>query len=266
MKPVNVLRVGMLLSLLIAAATATAATAAPEQGYVTYSGTATAQRTKQFLYGESHVLLYKDGKLTDRVVLYTCRDGSAFARKTVAYVDDLAPDFALEDATNGLRQGVRSTGAVRTVYFRGGRDDAPKESAMPRVAGLVADSGFDQFLRDHWESLLAGNSLDMPFLLPSRGEQKRFSVQHVRSEQFDGMPVELFRLKLAGLLGAVVPSIDVYYSTGDHQLVRYAGVSDLRDASNNNFDAEINFPPAGRKAATQAAMEHALHAALAPCR
>ncbi len=263
MKLVNVLCIGTLLSVLVAAA---ASTATPEQGYVTYSGTATARRNQQFLYGESHVLLYKDGKLAERVVLYTCRDGAVFARKTVAYVDELAPDFALEDATNGLRQGVRSAGTVRTVYFRGGRDEAPKESAMPQVAGLVADSGFDEFVRSNWQSLMTGSSLSMPFLLPSRGEQKRFSVQHVRSEQLDGTPAELFRLKLAGMLGAVVPSIDVYYGAADHQLLRYAGVSDLRDASNNNFDSQIDFPPAGRKASTQAAMEHALHATLAPCR
>jgi hypothetical protein len=61
------------------------ALAAPRPGdrYLSYSGIATARHSAEFLYGEHHVLLYRDGRLAERVVLYTCRDGSAFARKTV---------------------------------------------------------------------------------------------------------------------------------------------------------------------------------------
>jgi hypothetical protein len=66
---------------------------------------ALARHSPQFLYGERHVLLYRGGGLAERVVLYTCRDSSAFARKSASYADSLAPDFLLEDVSNGMREG-----------------------------------------------------------------------------------------------------------------------------------------------------------------
>jgi hypothetical protein len=234
--------------------------------YVVYSGTAVAQRGDQFLYHEQHVLRYRDGKIAERVVLYTCRDGSPFARKEVVYVDAFSPDFVLEDASNGMREGIRSAGKSREVFFRGDSSAPEKTSPLPAVHGLVADAGFDEFVRAHWNDLLAGHSLEMDFLVPSRLDDINFKVQHVRSDETDGVPVEVFRLKLAGILGWVAPSIDVYYSTKDRTLVRYVGLSDLRDRSNQNFNALIDFRPADRKPGDEQALLNAKRAPLGPCK
>jgi len=249
-----------------ACATPGRAAAAAVDSYVTYTGTATAAHSDEFLYRENHVLHYRDGKLMGRVVLYTCRDGEAFARKTVAYVDPLSPDFLLEDASTGMREGVRTQGNVRQVFFRDGRVAAEKSGTVPQVDGLVADAGFDAFVRTNWQTLMAGNSLRMHFLVPSRLEEMNFNVQHVRSDRTDGIAVEEFRLKLSGMLGWVAPSIDVYYSSSDHTLIRYVGLSDLRDASHDNFNAKIDFPPEERKPGDEQSMRAALQTRLTACR
>jgi hypothetical protein len=237
-----------------------------EPTFVAYSGTATALRSGKFLYNERHVLQYRDGKIAARVVLYTCRDGAAFARKTVSYVDALAPDFLLEDASSGMREGIRSVGNTRQVFFRGDGAASEKSGALPDVPGLVADAGFDTFLRLHWDALVNGNALGMNFVVPSRLNDIGFKVQHVRSDQVDGVPVEVFRLKLSGILGWFVSGIDGYYSASDHTLIRYVGLSDLRDAANDNFQAQIDFPPGDRAPSDARAMADARQAHLAPCR
>jgi hypothetical protein len=237
-----------------------------ETTYVAYSGTASALRSSKFLYHERDVLQYRDGKIAARVVLYTCRDNSPFARKTVSYVDPLSPDFLFEDASNGMREGIRSEGKARQVFFRGDGAAQEKSGALPDVPGLVADAGFDEFLRQHWDALVNGNALSMSFLVPSRLNDIGFKVQHVRSGQVDGVPVELFRIKLAGILGWFVSSIDGYYAVSDHTLIRYVGLSDLRDADNDNFQAQIDFPPGERVASDAQAMADARQAHLAPCR
>ncbi len=242
-----------------------AAAAGNDDTYLTYTGTAVAQRNDSFLYHEQHVLQYRDGKLQSRVVLYTCRDGAAFARKEVSYVDPFAPDFALEDASNGMHEGIRTQGSARDVFFRADTKATETSRALPRVQGLVADAGFDAFVQANWASLLEGQSLTMDFLVPSRLEDLGFKVYHVRSGEADGVPVEMFRLKLSGFLGWVTPSIDVYYNVKDHTLVRYVGLSDLRDGSNENFNVRIDFPPGERKSADPQAMMTARRAPLAPC-
>ena len=179
------------------------------QGLAAYSGTATDAHSGDFLYHESHWLRYRGGALAERVVLYTCKDGSPFARKTVSYVSPLTPDFQLEDESNGLRQGVRTQGGGRRVFFRADSASTEKSEALPPEPDLVADTGFDEFVRSRWRVLLDGQTVSMDFLVPSRLRSLEFKVQHLRSDQVDGVPVEVFHLKVAGVIGWVAPSIDV---------------------------------------------------------
>jgi hypothetical protein len=255
---------------------------APAEGFLTYSGVATSRHGSDFLYGERHVLSFRSGHLAERVVLYTCRNGSAFARKRVANVDPLAPDFLLEDASNGMREGIRTVAAAaagqtppaalladardRRVFFRENARSQEKSGPLPHAPGLVADAGFDEFVQEHWSDLMSGKPLEMRFLVPSRLDDYGFQVQRLRSEGVVGVPTEVFRLRLSGFWGWFLPGIDVYYSDADHVLVRYDGISDLRDNAGNNFKTTIDFAPNDRHAATEEALRQALQAPLAACR
>jgi hypothetical protein len=260
------------------------AAAAPNDGYWTYSGTADARHANEFLYGERHFLRYAGGRIAERVVLYTCRDGSAFARKTVSYVDRTAPDFLIENAIDGMREGIRdarrpatslsavagsmggAAGSGRIVFFRAHRADPEKSGPVPQVAGLVADAGFDEFVQLHWAELMGGRPLEMRFLLPSRLTDYGFQVEHLRSDVVGGTPSEVFRLRLAGIWGWFLPGIDVYYDAATHVLKRYDGLSDLRDPGGNNYKTQIDFPESERKSASEQAMREAGAAPLAACR
>jgi hypothetical protein len=254
----------------------------PANGYLSYSGVATTRRGNDFLYGERHVLVFSGGRLAQRVVLYTCRDGSAFARKNVGYVDALAPDFLVEDASNGMLEGIREAApsaaasgpraallagvADRVVFFRENARSQEKSGPLPQAPGLVADAGFDEFVQEHWSDLMSGKPLEMRFLVPSRLDDYGFQVQRLRSEAVLGVPTEVFRLRLSGFWGWFLPGIDVYYSAADHVLVRYDGLSDLRDKAGNNFKTTIDFAPKDRHPATEEALRQALQAPLAACR
>jgi hypothetical protein len=251
--------------LLLVVTLAGSMSASGEDRYVSYFGTATARHTTKILYGERHVLRYRDGILADRVVLYTCADGSTFARKIVSYVDPQVPDFGLEDAVNGTSQGIRSVGDSRSVYFVARRVDPEKSGPLPKAPDLVSDSGFDEFIRAHWQPLLNGDVLPFNFLVPSRLGSVPFQMQHLRSDTLEGIAVEVFHLRLTGVLGWVLPGFDVSYGAADHTLIRFEGTSDLRDASGDNFQTEINFRSSDRQPSTPAAMAEARLARLAPC-
>ncbi len=241
------------------------ANASADATFLRYSGTATAPHSSKFLYGERHVLAYEAGHPADRVVLYTCSDGSSFARKTVHYVDSLAPDFSLEDASNGLREGVRSESNGRAVFFQGDERQRERSRVFAPASGLVTDAGFDEFVRANWQRLMTEKSVGMRFLIPSRLDNYRFQIQHLRSDRLDGEPVEVFRLELSGIWGWLLPGIDVYYDAVEHVLVHYEGLSDLRDASHSNMQAQITFHLADRTQSDRQAYQEALRAPLAPC-
>ena len=241
-------RISVVLSLL--SVPTMAATVIPDR-YIHYSGTASTPHATDVLYSEHHVLHYREGRLADRVVLYTCRDGRPFARKTAVYGDPFAPDFLLEDGATGMREGVLTEGGQRRVFFRRLRAEPETSSALPRVPGLVVDAGFDEFIRANWQRLMAGQGAVMHFLVPSRLESMSFRVQRLRADLLDGTPTEVFRLKITGVLGWVLPGIDVSYSADDHVLMLYEGLSDLRDAAGNNFPASITFHPMDRGPASE---------------
>src|SRR5450755_1214717 len=99
----------------------------------------------------------------------------------------------------------------------------------------------------------------------SFGPRASMRIKALRSERVDGVPVEVFRLKLAGLFGWFLPGSDVYYGTQDHVLMRYVGLSDLRDASGNNLNVDISFNPKDRRPSAKDEVDNALRARLAAC-
>ena len=93
-----------------------------------------------------------------------------------------------------------------------------------------------------------------------------FQVQRLRRDLVQGIPTEVFRLRLSGVWGWFLPGIDVYYGSADQVLMRYDGISDLHDAAGNNYKTTIDFPAEERTAATVKAMLDARSAPIAPCR
>ncbi|MGD0053550.1 MAG: hypothetical protein ABSD03_17235 [Vulcanimicrobiaceae bacterium] len=87
-----------------------------------------------------------------------------------------------------------------------------------------------------------------------------------RLSGLDGVAAEVFRLKLAGVLGGVLSGIDVSYAADTHVLMRYEGLSDLRDAAGDNYRTTINFHPSDRKPAGSADWSNAREAQLRACR
>jgi len=165
-----------------------------------------------------------------------------------------------------MREGVRSEGGGRQVFFRAALSDRERSSTLHEPSGLVVDTGFDFFVRDRWQALVEGDDLTMRFLLPSHLSDMGFKVQHLRADRIDGVPVDVFRLTLSSVFGWLVPGIDVYYSTQDHLLKRYVGLSDLLDATGDNIRVDIRFGVADRRAADEHDLTSALQARLEPCR
>lgn len=212
------------------------------------------------LYREQHLLrAAPDGELLDRLVVYRCVDGTPFARKRVDYRGaSAAPAFQFEDVRNGYREGVLRAGREASVFVD--RPDAePRRAPLPG-GNLVADAGFDQWVRREWPRLTAGERVPMAFLVPSRLTSYEFRVYEVEGSGLDVGDARRFRLRLGGLLGWFAPHIDVVYAEQDRRLVRFEGLSNLRDdAGANPLKVRIDFPeppkPADAEAFAQLATE-----------
>ena len=119
----------------------------------------------QLLYREQHWIRQAGAAPAERLVLYRCPSGTAFARKRVDYRRSAtAPEFSLEDVRSDYREGLRRSGAAASVY------SGAKTTALPAPTdALVADAGFDEFLRARWDVLTAGRPQPLAFVVPKPG-------------------------------------------------------------------------------------------------
>jgi hypothetical protein len=201
------------------------------------------------LYREQHLLRSAGGRPRERLVMYRCPDGRAFARKRVDYsASTTAPDFALEDARFGYREGMQRLAGGVALYSRERAAATEKRTPLASAPG-VADAGFDEFVRANWTALAADEALPLRFAVPARGEAMDFRVRRIGPVRVDGVEAVRFRLRLEGLLGFVAPHIDVDYDARSRRLLRFEGLANLRDPRNaGQWRVRIDFPENPRPA------------------
>lgn len=219
-----------------------------------YRGDAYALEDGRLLYRESHYLFDADG-MQQRVVLYLCPDGRAFGRKTIRDEGDpQAPDFAMFDARTNYREGVRHKDGKREDYVQRGADQGEKSEPLQVSADGVIDAGFDVYVRKHWNELVQGKTLQLPFLVPSRGVFYTFKLASVADAS---TPQKLaVRLSLGAWYAFLAPSIDVVYDRTTRRLLQFTGLSNIRDVHLKNYNVRIEFPQASHPV-TQAEIEAA---------
>lgn len=229
--------------------------------YFSYDGTAMDTDGGKVLYRESHYLAQQGPRVLERLVLYRCADGAPFARKRVTDSgrSPWLPAFDMRDARLKYREGARADAQRVEVFVQEPGESALEQEVLDEVPGdLVGDAGFDRFVQDHWKPLLDGETVHFNFLVPSRLDYLAFKVRHLGRQEVDGRAAEVFRLALGGLLGLVVSGIDVAYDTRSRVLLRFEGLSNVRDPQGDNYVARIDFPPDARRTeADAAAMEAA---------
>lgn len=203
---------------------------------VAVEGDARHPKTDRLLYREAHLIRRDGERPLERMVLYRCPNGVAFARKTVDYRSSaLAPDFELVDA-RGYREGLRREQGKPVVWS----SDSAARALGSTKGPLVADAGFDEFLRQRWPQLIAGKPQTLAFAVPAFGRSLPFKVRSLGTD--NGNTVHRFELRLDGLLGMVASDIRLEYDNSDRRLRHFAGLTNIRDARGDQIEARIAFP------------------------
>lgn len=214
------------------------------------TGYAFSLDTGEPVYREIHHPEVEDGRLAGDDVRYVDTNGEEFARKRVDYrPNPVRPDFLLEDLRSGYLEGMEALddGTVR-IRHRDVGEDAISETRAEPPDDLVADAGFDIRMTRDFDRLLAGERVTLPFLVPSRGDWYAFRATPVAQTEVLGEPALVVRMELSGWVGRLLTSpIDVSYHRETRALLRYEGVSNIRDENGESLNVRIDFPPAGRE-------------------
>ena len=207
-------------------------------------------------YRETHYLDRRTAQ-TQRVVVYQCPDGRAFARKRVAGAG-VAPDFRFVDGRDGYEEGVAGAGSGREVFWRTGEGQAMRRKPVAQLRADVFDAGFDAFVRRHWDNLARGETVRAQFLIPSRLEALPISLRPDPSAPRGELAL---RMRLDAWYGFAAPELRLRYRVQDRWLASFEGPGTIRDARGKHQPVRIEFaraPQAASVADLQAAQARPL--------
>jgi hypothetical protein len=208
-------------------------------------GYAYDKQTGEFLYSETHREVMEDGRIVKNTVSYRDSAGNVFAKKYIDFQRSLTmPDIHLVNAENGHLEGARGAGERLKVHFRQLLDTDVREASVETPGDGIIDAGFDRFIEQHWDALVAGEVIEREFLIPSQLDFYTFEIERVRNEN----PYEhVFQLRIKSMfLQIFVQPALVHYDSRTRSLLRYEGISNIRNGEGQNFDVRIEFPGSTR--------------------
>jgi len=208
-------------------------------------GYAYDKQTGSFLYSETHREEMKNGRLVKNTVAYRDNNGNVFAEKHIDFHKSLEmPDFHLVNKENGHVEGARGSDDRLTVHFRQLSDATVQEASVEMPPNGIIDAGFDRFIEKNWTSLVNGEVLEREFLIPSQLEFYTFKIEKAQVERAGE---RVFQLGIKSILLQIfVPPVLVYYDAETRSLLRYEGISNIRNRNGENFDVRIDFPKPDR--------------------
>ncbi len=183
---------------------------------------------------------------TRHSVQYLGQDGRLLASKQIHYAQGYnTPLYELVDQRFGRRTGSRWQDG-QFLVFRQQDGHAPHQHTLAPAADLVIDAGFDHFIRQHWDRLLAGDTVPFAFAVADplvtldMAMRAVPAIESAIAEQRDD-----YRYFVASsrnrLIGWAIPDIHVAYDAQEKLLRRYQGLSNITDADDKRQTVLIRY-------------------------
>ena len=199
-------------------------------------------KTDELLYSETHCVSEDSVK---REVLYKDAEGKLMASKLVDYSSGVTtPSFVQHNLYSsefievGFEQGMVSM----AIIDADSREILKSAQAQPsQKLPIVIDAGFDSFVRQHWDSLEAGESHEFQFPLADRETLVELRIQTLGCSYLSQTD-QCFRLDVANwLLRILVKPIELGYDKEARRLTRFRGLSNIGDANGNGLVVDIKY-------------------------
>lgn len=165
-------------------------------------------------------------------------NNETFATKTLRYSGSLlrpGVDFRQPQHQETLSITPAGEDTVDIEWQQG--ENSPSTWTVDTEDSLVADTGFDHFVRQNWSALTAGDSVSFRFLAPTRGEHYGFVAEPATNREIRADHV--FRIRPSGLmLRLLVDPIYLGYNDSGF-LSHYSGLGNIRENADQNYTVTI---------------------------
>lgn len=203
-----------------------------------------APDSNAFLYVEEHMETWRGGKMLNSQVRYRGPDQALLAEKTIDFRNNrIAPDFQLNDFRDGYQEGATRQGDDIVVMARRNAKDKVKSRTLDVPAPVVIDGGFNEFVLERWQDLLAGKTLQFHFVAPIEQDYFAFQVEPVKTLQVDGRTHLRLEMKpVSSLVRLFVGTVQLTYDVAERHLLQFEGMTNLNNAQGKSMIARLVYP------------------------
>lgn len=166
--------------------------------------------------------------------------GEEIASKTADYNGSpLRPavHFQQPGFDESIRIDYPEAGQVRIRWTRPNGDTKRWQIDQPKR--LVVDAGFDNLVRQNWDTLKAGKTVSFRFLAPTRGDYYGFDLVPENVEGINAA-LEVAIKPTSTVLSFLVDPIHLGYNDRG-ALTDYRGLTNIRKNADGNYDAHIRY-------------------------
>lgn len=211
--------------------------------FPTRIGYAFDQNTKELIYTESHYEQYSDETVHKSKVIYKDASDNIFAQKSVDFTKNkYMPEFSLQNDMTGHIEKTRFVESKYEVVFSKLQSNAKKEALINYPEDGISDAGFDNFIINHWEDLLEGEMFVREFLIPSMMDFVKFRIYQDDVVTEDNRKLRIINIEPNSfIIRAFAGTTKLFYDESMPKLVKFDGVSNMRDKKGDNLKVTIQY-------------------------
>ncbi|WP_027331135.1 hypothetical protein [Marinimicrobium agarilyticum] len=179
-------------------------------------------------------------------VHYVDVEEERIALKTLDYSrGDIHPSYRLEDHRLDRLWAAEWSSDDRITLKRGDISSPETETVTVKVPQVI-DAGFDPFIQQSWDSLLAGDRVTFHFAFPNRLTNVKLRAEQIRA---DDSPLHhkksdwvYFRIRVdSALLSLFADDLYLAYAKDGKRLMVFRGRSNIPDENGEGRDVEIRY-------------------------
>lgn len=151
------------------------------------------------------------------------------------------PEYEFIHHDTGFAEGLRYQGDAVVLYRREGNDADWEQKRLDLKQAskpVIADAGFDQFIRDHLSKLATGESLDVVYLSAPRLTTLDFTLEP-GEQQDDRLTITMYPSNF--VIRLLVEPLLVTYSSKTGRLLNFRGLTNVPQNTAENYLASIEY-------------------------
>lgn len=199
-------------------------------------------KTDELLYREVYCV---NGNPDEREVIYRNTEDRLIALKVLDYSSGLAtPSFVQHNlySSEVIEVGLASGSVTMAVLdMETAEPKKTKSTLADEKLPVVIDAGFDEFIRMHWDSMLAGDKKRFQFPFADRARLLELRIKP-SSCSYGSDSDQCFKLEMSNFfIRMLVAPIELGYDPELRRLTRYRGLSNIGDGKGGGSVVDIQY-------------------------